>query len=174
VREDEVHHNILKEYSKIFQSMFSAKEHLDIVSINEQQELVVRELCCPFFTSSEFQIEFCDFILTSSEGFELDKNPTNCYKRERLYGKHPDDYMLCDILPPILEGSFSLHSEGINQVIFASRHKGFSLFPISNWPAYVHVARSKVHNIEYKTYIEESDIELIARGELYKSRQDIK
>jgi hypothetical protein len=164
--------NLLKNCANIFKSTFSSNEHLDILFLSDEQELVLREVCCPFYTSSAFQIQYPDFYLTSSEGYNLNNIVINCFKRKRLYGKLPDGYMLCDINPSILGQSYGLGNQDINQIVIASRHKGFSLFPISEWPCYVHVARL-LNNLEATMYLQDSDIQLIAWGELFKRKEDV-
>ena len=162
---------ILKKCGDVFKSIFSKDQCLDILFITQAQEQEIRKLCCPFYTSPNFQISIPDFFLFSSEGYNLDDTFRNCFKRKRLYGNRPDGYMLCDIDPVILGQSYGLGSQDINQIIIANRYEGTSLFPISEWPSYVYVTRPLIDGIEFKDTIEESDVELIAWAEIYKEKR---
>ncbi|GEM_PF-1124300 len=160
---------LLIKLKNIFMSMFVKTEHLDIIFINDEQEKMIRKVCCPFFTSPNFQFLQPDFYLTSSEGYNLNKTkPIACFKRKRLYGSHPDGYILCDIKPMLFGSDYDLEQKEISQIVVACRHLNYSLFPINSWPALVHVAvpqsSSTVDNITM--FIEDKDIILIAWGEL--------
>ena len=157
----------------VFKSSFSCDQYLDIIFISDNQELKIRQVCCPFYTSEGFRILTPDFYLFSSEGYNLDKEPINCYKRKRLYGDHMDGYMLCDIDPAIIGQSYGLGSSDINQIIIASRFEGMSLFHITEWPTYVYVMRLLTQDIEYKNTIIDTDYELIAWAEIYKDKTEI-
>lgn len=163
---------IVEEAGNVFKGMFGRGEHLDIIILDEQQELVLREVCCPFYTSKEYQIKTPDFYLISSEGYSL-QNPIKCYKRKKLAGKHPDGYMLCDISPSLDGSKYSVDGGNISQLVFASRHENYSLFPVKTWPSYVHVAVSETRNLINSFDLKASDIKLIAWGELYKEYSDI-
>ena len=162
---------LLHESVKIFKSMFGTKEHLDVIFLNQEQELAVRQICCPFFVSEDYQVRVPDFYLTSSEGYGLN-HPIACFKRKRLYGEHPDGYLLCDIKPALIGQPYGRGSENIKQLILANRHQGYSLFPIKQWPSYVHVAIPLSNTLESSEHINENDIKLIAWGELYQSEID--
>lgn len=157
---------LLNQCVQVFKSIFNSSVHLDILYLSDAQEKKVRQLCCPFYTSDDFRIAIPDFYLSSSEGYYLNDVPISCYKRKRLDGPHKDGYILCDIDPPIIGQPYGLGSLDIDQVIIASRFEGISLFPIIEWPAYVHLARPLVQQIQLKDSIEKNDIELIAWAEI--------
>lgn len=154
----------------IFKGMFGENEHLDIIFLVAGQEAELREVCCPFFHSLGYQYETPDFYLTSSEGYKLEEI-RSCFKARRLLGSHPDGYMLCDIAPPIIGQCFGLGAKDIERVVFASRHSGYSIFPVDEWPAYVHVARP-LCDLNKKFSLAETDVELIGWGELFKIHAD--
>lgn len=165
---DSTNTNVFHQIVKIFKSLFGGHEHLDVIFLNHQQEKDIREVCCPFFVSLDYQIATPDFYLISSEGYGLDY-PIACFKKKRLYGKHPDGYLLCDIEPALFREDY----EGLvksEQIVLANRHQGYSLFPIQEWPVYVHIAIPLTSHIETKDHISESDIQLIAWGELYQRK----
>ncbi|HEX5054994.1 MAG TPA: hypothetical protein VFX02_00705, partial [Gammaproteobacteria bacterium] len=157
---------LVNDIASIFRRMFGSHEHLDVLFINEGQEVQLRKVCCPFFSSKRFNHP--DFYLTSSEGYGLEEIRA-CYKGRRLMDGHPDGYMICEIDPPIAGQSYGLGEQNISKVIIASRHSGYSLFVIREWPAYVHVARLVVGIPDNNFFIAKNDIVSIGWGELYES-----
>lgn len=150
----------------IFRRMFGAHEHLDILFLTESQEAQLRKVCCPFFSSRRF--DYPDFYLTSSEGYGLDEI-RDCYKERRLMNGHPDGYMLCEIDPPIVGQPYGLGGHELHGIVIASRHSGYSIFSIDDWPAYVHVALLARSDSDTTFVIADSDIESIGWAELYES-----
>jgi hypothetical protein len=109
-------------------------------------------------------VEQPDFYLGSSEGYGLE-TPRRCYRLRRIAGRSGDDYLLVRIDPPIIGQEYGLGDKNIHRVILATKHEGASLFPISSWPAFVHVARMVREPREGDTLTRE-DLELIGWGEL--------
>lgn len=164
---------IIDECTDIFSAIFSGDQHLDIIFISDAEEKEVRLLCCPFYTSNHSSMLTPDFYMFSSDSYSLADQPRSCFKRKSLYGSLVDGYILCDIDPVLIGQSYGLGARDIDQVIIASRLEGMSLFPIGEWPTYVYVFRPLIKNIELKTFIEQTDIELIAWAEIYKDLSDI-
>lgn len=150
-----------------FREIFGRGEHLDIFLVDERQERRLRKVCCPFFSS--VRVAEPDFWLRSSEGYNLE-DARACYKERRLAGGHPDGYMVCEIDPPIIGQPYQLGARDIDRVVFANRHDGISLFPIEEWPAYVHVARLTAHVAEHEFALKRDDFRVIAWAELSESR----
>ena len=125
----------------------------------------------PFYVSKNYLTMIPDFYLVSSEGYGLEQ-PVACFKRKHLRGNHPDGYLLCDIQPALIGQHYDLGSKNIKQLVLATRHQGYSLFPIIEWPAYVHVALP-LSDIAMNDYIQEADIKLIAWGELYQDKDQL-
>jgi hypothetical protein len=141
--------------------------------INDKQEQNIRKICCPFYTSSNYQVLIPDFFIFSQEGYNLDDLPRACYKRVRLYGKDRlDDFMLCDISPYINGQGYGLGDKDITQIVIANRVQGTSLFPISEWPISVYLARITNPKIESKKWVDETNISLIACASLYQLEKD--
>lgn len=159
---------LLNESIKIFKSMFGSKEHLDVIFLNQEQEETIRKISCPFYISKNYQVKVPDFYLISNEGYGLD-HPIECFKRKHLLGKNPDGYLLCDIQPALIGQPYGLGANNINQLVLVSRHQGYSLFPIKEWPTYVHVALPLL-DLDINDYIDESKVKLIAWGELRKMK----
>ena len=110
------------------------------------------------------------FYLVSSEGYGLE-DPRHCLPVRRLQGERRDDYLLVRISPPILGQNFGLGGQDIEEVILATRHQGESLFSISRWPVYVHVARLLDSPPDMDT-IRDGEMELIGWAELYPTEAD--
>jgi hypothetical protein len=163
--EDEI---LVKDIASAFRRMFGIHEHLDILFLSNIKEIELRKVCCPFFASRDYSFSHPDFYLTSSEGFNLEEVRA-CYKKRRLIGDHPDGYMLCDIVPTIIGQPYGLGERDIDELIIASRHREYSIFSISEWPVYVHVARLTSDMSIDKFAIAENDIESIGWGEIYQS-----
>lgn len=164
---------LVEQCAQQFSSIFAANQHLDILFISEQQEQIIRKQCCPFYTSTNYLPDVPDFYLFSNEGYHLDDQIRACFKLKRLYGSNPHGYLLCAMDPPLIGQIFGLGGQDIHQVILAIRFEGDSLFPVSNWPCYVHVARSLINLDGTIDQIEKTDMELIAWAALYDSRDSV-
>jgi hypothetical protein len=57
-------------------------------------------------------------------------------------------------------------------VLVAVRHQGASLFPINEWPVFVHVARPLIDSPELREKLRDDELELIAWGALYRTEED--
>jgi hypothetical protein len=112
-----------------------------------------------------------EFYLASSEGYDMEE-PRACWRVRRLSTKDRDDLLLVRIEPPLIGQKYGLGDKDIHQVIIATRHQGASLFPISEWPIYVHVARLKVKLAENRIRLEPDEFVSIAWAELYRTHED--
>jgi hypothetical protein len=108
-----------------------------------------------------------DFFLASSEGYGLEE-PRRSYRLRRMGGRSGDDYLLVRIDPPIPGQRYGLGAQNIDRVVLATKHEGQSLFPISSWPAFVHVARLLREPRDGDTLTRE-DLEEIGWAELYET-----
>lgn len=112
-----------------------------------------------------------DFYLSSSEGYDLDE-PRSCWRIGRARTTARDDLLLVKIDPPLIGQKYGLGGRDIDVVVVAPRHQGASLFPVSEWPVYVHVARLLVEPPAPSQTLRQEDLESIAWAELYKTEQD--
>ena len=112
-----------------------------------------------------------DFYLASTEGYDLE-DPRKCWKIRRLSTPDRNDLLLIRIDPPLIGQKYGLGGRDIDRVIVATRHKGYTLFPVTTWPAYVHVARLLVDLPEDKSELQAAEFEPIAWAELYKTEKD--
>jgi hypothetical protein len=112
-----------------------------------------------------------DFYLASTEGYELEE-PRRCWQIKRLTTDGRSDLMLVKIEPPLIGQKYGLGARDIDIVLVATRHQGASLFPINEWPLYVHVARPLVENPELRDDLRPNEFESIAWAELYRTEED--
>lgn len=157
---------LARNVASVFSHIFSSREHLDVLFLKGDQEVQLRKVCCPFFSVRRF--ERPDFYLTSNEGYSL-QDIRACYKERRFVGEHPDGYMLCEVDPPILGQSYGLGGQDIQHVVLASRHAGYSIFAVDDWPRYVHVARLTRDVADDEFVIAKGDIESVGWAEIYGS-----
>ena len=107
-----------------------------------------------------------DFFLASSEGYHMEE-PRSCQRIKRLRSSNRDDLLLVKIEPPLIGQPFGLGARDIDTLIIATRHKGDSLFPIKEWPVFVHVARLLIENPDNREQVSDNEFESIAWAELY-------
>jgi len=82
-----------------------------------------------------------DFFLSSSGEYKLLSEPCACWEKARLRDDVRDDYMLIEIEPPLIGQGFGLGGNNITQLIISTRHQGYTLYPITEWPSHVYVTR---------------------------------
>lgn len=112
-----------------------------------------------------------DFYLASSEGYDLE-SPRRAWRVKRLSTDGRDDLLLLKVDPPLLGQKYGLGSRDVDMVLVATRHHGSSLFPINEWPIFVHVARPLVEHPELRDYLRPNEFESIAWAELYRTERD--
>jgi len=115
-----------------------------------------------------------DFYLASSEGYEGDDmwKPRRGWRITRMPTPGRDDFLLARIDPPVIGQEYGLGSHNIDLVLLATRHKGASLFPITEWPVFVHVACPLINNVESRDNLQNEEFQNIAWAELYRTEDD--
>jgi hypothetical protein len=78
---------------------------------------------------------------------------------------------LIRVAPPLIGENYGLSVWEFDPVVVATRHAGFSLFPISEWPAFVHMAYPMVERPEQREVLHDSELKLIAWAELYRTEE---
>jgi hypothetical protein len=93
---------------------------------------------------------------------------------KRLKGSERDDLLLVKLEPPLIGQKYGLGGGDINLVLVATRHQGASLFPITEWPVFVHVARPLISDAELREReaVRDDEYESIAWAELYSTESD--
>jgi hypothetical protein len=110
-----------------------------------------------------------DFFLTTAGEFEPLSEPRACRQRARLRDELRNDYMLVDIDPPLPGQRFGLGGSDVTSLVVSSRHRGQTLYPVSEWPSHVYVARLVDNKIPSESALSKGQVELIAWGTLFKS-----
>ncbi|MCY3820081.1 MAG: hypothetical protein OXH52_12080 [Gammaproteobacteria bacterium] len=158
---------ILKGVASIFRRMFGEHEHLDMMFVDNDAEAELAQVCSPFLDTEE-----ADFVMTSSEGYGL-KEPRDCVILQWFDGDRPNRYVLVSIDPPLTGQNYGLGGRDVWELVLASRHVEYSLCPITEWPAYVHVALP-IGDLRAKSgRLGKDDLQLIGWGEIYRTRADI-
>jgi len=72
--------------------------------------------------------------------------------------------------PPIIGQPWGL-VEDLEYFVLANRHDGENLFPVTEFPCFVHIARLLSNDVRHREVISASDLETIAWGEMYLTRE---
>jgi hypothetical protein len=112
-----------------------------------------------------------DFYMASTDSYGFEE-PRCCWKIKRLASAKRKDFLLVRIDPPLPGREHGLQGRDINVVLVATRHQGASLFPITKWPVYVHVARLLVDDPERLVQLQEHEFKSVAWAELYRTEED--
>ena len=96
-------------------------------------------------------------------------------KKRRLASGRRRDFMLAEIEPPIPASTFAgiapAVTNDVRQLILAARFEGTSLFPIQEWPCYVHVL-VPCFNTDGVRKFEMKDAYRWIWAELYRTKED--
>ena len=114
------------------------------------------------------------FYLTTAGEYEPLAEPRPCWTLGRLRDSVRDDYMIVRIAPPLTGQLFGLGGNDISVLLLSSRHEGFTLFPINEWPSYVYVARIVDEEVLKSSSFTSEQVQYIAKGTLYSSFNDAK
>src|SRR5574338_22786 len=109
-----------------------------------------------------------DFALCT-EGRDDLSYPRACWRRKRLRDSIRDDYLVVDIAPPLIGQRYGLGDKDITQIILATRHRGVTLFPVTEWPAHVYVYRVLDEAILGREDFDEHQVEMITWGTIFRS-----
>jgi len=113
-----------------------------------------------------------DFFMSTAGEYEPLAAPRVSWEKARLRDVVRDDHMLIEIEPGLAGQRFGLGSIEIVQLIISARHRGRTLYPISEWPLYVYVARIPDRAIIESLSFTREQIELIAWGTLFRTREE--
>lgn len=113
-----------------------------------------------------------EFYLSTAGEYRPLAAPRACWQRARLRDIVRDDHMLIDIEPGLTGQGFGLGSADITQLIISARYSGKTLYPISEWPFFVYVARILDGSIIESRSFTGDQIELIAWGTLFRTREE--
>jgi hypothetical protein len=99
-------------------------------------------------------------------------DPRACWPRARLRDNIRDDYMLVDIAPSLLGQALGLGNRDVTQLLLAARHRGQTLYPVSEWPLFVYVARIVDNEVLKSHAFTSRQIQPIAWGAIFCARKD--
>jgi hypothetical protein len=113
-----------------------------------------------------------DFFMSTAGEYEALTAPRACWEKTRLRDALRDDHMLIRI-EPVLDGQrFGLGATNVTQLVISARHRGQTLYPISEWPSFVYVARILDDAVVESRRIIGGQVELIAWGMLFRARKE--
>lgn len=113
-----------------------------------------------------------DFYLTTAGEYEPLAAPRACRQRARLHDELRDDYMLVDIEPPLPGQRLGLGGYDVTSLVLSSRHRGQTLYPVSEWPTYVYVAHVLDNEIPSSGMLSKGQLKLIAWGAIFRSLRE--
>ena len=93
--------------------------------------------------------------------------PRSCWPIRILRSEHRTDLVLVRISPPL-----TFRGKLLNELVLASRHVGYSLLTITEWPVYVHVAVLLVPNCDQDQTLRTADLFNLAWAEIYPSEAE--
>lgn len=94
-----------------------------------------------------------------------------CTFLKRLRFDSGKECVLAELTPPVIGQQFGV-AQDIRFVVLASRHEGYMLTPIVEFPCFVFIARVLAVDLENVSVISSGDLEVLAWGELYRTRLD--
>lgn len=113
-----------------------------------------------------------EFFLSAAGEYEPLAAPRACWQRTRLRDDIRDDHMLVQIEPVLSGQCFGLLETDIQYLIISSRHQGETLYPVSEWPSFVYVARILDDTVFKTRVFTNRQVELIAWGTLFRVREE--
>jgi hypothetical protein len=113
-----------------------------------------------------------DFYLSTAGEYEPLAAPRACWNIARLRDGTRDDWMLVAVEPVLVGQRFGLGPSDISHLIIGTKLQGQSLFPISQWPVYVYVARVLEDSVLRTQVFEKQQVELIAWGMLFRTHDE--
>jgi hypothetical protein len=113
-----------------------------------------------------------DFYLSSAREYLPLSYPRACYADARLRDSNRDDYMLVRINPPLIGQRFGLGNSDVDRLILSTRHQGYTLFPVTEWPSHVYVSRIVNQSILECNHFQKQDVELIAWALIFRTAKE--
>jgi hypothetical protein len=105
-----------------------------------------------------------EFLLLSTE-LRDPYEPRSCRVERRIRSELRDDMALVSIGIPLPRHIYGTE-EDLDWVILATRHQGYTLFPISEWPSYVYICQLKGNQKPVTDTIASDDLVILDWGEI--------
>lgn len=158
----------VKKVSRCFSSIFGDDQHLEILFLTPELQSQVDKVCVPFYVKGN-KGKKPDFYMVSSEWKPLHE-PRECWIKDRFKSYSGNDLYLVQIKPSILYDEKIYGTIELNELIIASRHEGYTISEINEWPFYIYLAtHSKKEPFDGNELVDEGNLERIAWAELYPS-----
>jgi hypothetical protein len=110
------------------------------------------------------------YFLSSLESIKF-SSTRECVFQKRLNFRNGKECMLVRVNPPVVGQDYGV-AEDITLFVLTNRHEGHGLFPIKEFPCFVFIARPLIDDIELQDEIDKEDLEVVAWGELYRTKSD--
>jgi hypothetical protein len=94
-----------------------------------------------------------------------------CVFQKRLRFRTGKECVLVKVTPPVIGQEYGI-GEDIDFFVITNRHEGMGLSPIKEFPCFVFIARPLIDDIEAREEIGKEDVEVVAWGELYRTKAD--
>lgn len=94
-----------------------------------------------------------------------------CSFLKKLHFDTGKECILAEIDPPVIGQQFGIR-EDINNVVLTNRHEGDTLSPIREFPCFVFIAHLVDDDLTDKKIVKKDDLQIMAWGELYRTRSD--
>ena len=112
------------------------------------------------------------FFMSTAGEYEPLAAPRACWELVRLADSVRNDHMLIRIEPTLDGQRFGLGAAEVDHLLISARHRGDSLYPVSQWPCMVYVSRVLDMAIVSGGMFDSKQIELIAWGTIFATREE--
>jgi hypothetical protein len=116
--------------------------------------------------------EMSEIYYLSSLDYYSFVDTRECVFIKEMFFPTGHECVLARVDPVVIGQPFGLGGNDIAELVLSCRHPDVYLFPVSEFPCFVHIARPLIGDIESRDQITVQDIEHIAWGELYRTRYD--
>jgi len=83
-----------------------------------------------------------------------------------------DDHMLVEVDPPVIGQRYGPGDRDITNLIISARYQGSTLFPVSEWPCHVYIARILDQSITKVLAFTKNQVELIGWGMIFPTVEE--
>ena len=113
-----------------------------------------------------------DFFLSAAGEYKPLSQPRACWTKARLRDPVRDDYMLIEIDPVLIGQPFGLGDKDVSRLILSSRHQGYTLYPVTEWPSHVYVTRILDEAVLQTLSFSKGQVELIAWAMIFRTMEE--
>jgi len=110
------------------------------------------------------------YFLSSLESTKFSVTRECVFQRRLRFGTGKE-CVLVKVSPPVIGQEYAVCGD-VELFVLAARHKGRGLSPIKEFPCFVFIARPLIDDIGAREEIAKEDVEVVAWGELYRTKAD--